>query len=110
MAEKTEKMVEYLVKQKCFYNGAIKEAGDAVLVPETEKLNPEVFCLRKDYEEPKPEKEFLPESHGGMFAQASKPETDREKLEKAARAHGIKFSKKTSTEELAELVKAAVNN
>lgn len=110
MAETTEKMVEYLVKQKCFYNGAIKEAGEAVMVPENEKLNPEVFCLRKDFEEAKPKKEFLPESHGGMLAQAKTELTDREKLEKSARAYGIKFSKRTSTEELAELVKAAANN
>lgn len=105
-----EKMVEYLVKQKCFYNGAIKEPGDTIVVEEGEKLNPAVFCLRKDYEEPKPAKEFLPQSHGGMMAQAKTELTDREKLEKAAKSYGIKFSKRTTTEELSELVKAAANN
>lgn len=105
-----EKMVEYLVKQKCFYNGAIKEPGDTIVVEEGEKLNPDVFCLRKDYEEPKPEKEFLPQAHGGMMAQAKTELTDREKLEKAAKSYGIKFSKRTTTEELSELVKAAANN
>lgn len=103
-----EKLVEYLVKQKCFYGGAIREAGDTVMIPAGEDVSPEVFCLRKDFDEAPAVKEFAPEARGGMMAQPKVELTEREKLEEQARAYGIKFTKRTSTEDLKELVKTAV--
>lgn len=100
------KLVEYLVKKKCFYNGAIKEAGDTVYIPEDEEVSKEVFCIREKYEEPAPEKEFLPKANGGMMAEAKVEKTEREKLEEQALTYGIKFSKRTSTAELKKLIAA----
>lgn len=100
------KLVEYLVVQKCFYKGAIKEAGDTVYIPEDEKINEEVFCVREKYEEPAEKKEFLPKSHGGMMAEAKVEKTEREKLEEQALVYGIKFKKSTSTAELKKLIAA----
>lgn len=100
------KLVEYLVIQKCFYDGAIKEAGDTVYIPEGEEVNKDVFCVREDYEEPAPKKEFSPEAHGGMMTEVKVEKTEREKLEEQALTYGIKFSKRTSTAELKKLIAA----
>lgn len=100
------KLVEYLVKQKCFYKGAIKEAGDTVYIPEDEKVSEDVFCVREKYEEPAPKEEFLPKANGGMMAEVKKEKTEREQLEDQALVYGIKFSKRTSTAELKKLIAA----
>lgn len=103
-----ENMVEYLVKKKCFYNGAIRAAGDTVFIPADEKVSEDVFCKREDYKDPEPGKEFLPQSHGGMMAEAKVEKTERELLEDQARTYGIKFKKSTSTKELKELIASHV--
>jgi hypothetical protein len=100
------KLVEYLVKQKCFYNGAIKQAGETVYIPEDEKVSEEVFCVREKYEEPEKKQEFLPKSHGGMLAEAKVEKTEREQLEEQALTYGIKFTKRTATAELKKLIEA----
>lgn len=100
MAEK-----EYLVKKKCFFNGSIKNIGEVVFIDEKEKINPDVFCLRKEYKTPEAEPEFLPKSNGGIMAKANTVKSKREKLEQQARIFGIKFTKNTDTDELESLIR-----
>lgn len=100
MAEK-----EYLVKQKCYFKGAIRQVGEVVFIAENEKVNDEVFCLRKDYTLPKPEPEFTPKANGGMMAKAKTVKSKRKQLEEQADIFGIKYTTNTPTEELESLIK-----
>lgn len=95
---------EYLVKQKCYFKGAIRQVGEVVYIPEDEKVNLEVFCLRKDYRLPEPEPEFVPKSNGGIMAKTKTAKSKRKQLEEQADIFGIKYTTNTPTEELESLV------
>lgn len=96
---------EYLVKCKCFYDGAIKNVGDVVYIEEGTKINTEIFCLRKEYKVPKEAPEFLPKGNGGVMSKAKHSNAKRIKLEQQAQVFGIKYNKNTETEELERLIK-----